>query len=305
MRRIDGVVFLALVLLGACDGGETDFDAGRDAGSFDAGGGGEDAGMDAGRHDAGIDAGPWPTCDAQPAGSTETTIPAIWADESVLPLRAWVPGVYVSAISRGGCTAGMVCQIYVQQEPSYASLAEATHQSIRVGISSAAASYFEGIAVGDEIDLFGQALRETTTDGRDELIFLITETMPGCAAVVTSGTALTPVTVMLDDLTVDGYEHDIGPVLVRVDLVSGRAQDADEIFALWETDQPINGDITTVTSLSPFYTAGGAFTGLTAGEIVDFEYVVGVFGVFAPPATPLIKYESIYVRSAADYPIAN
>jgi hypothetical protein len=45
------------------------------------------------------------------------------------------------------------------------------------------------------------------------------------------------------------------------------------------------------------------FTGLTDGVNTDFLNVVGVFAVYAPDATPLIKYEEVYVRSVADYPV--
>jgi hypothetical protein len=244
--------------------------------------------------------GGWPTCDMQPPGSTTKTLPEIWVDDPVAPTEAWVPGVYVTAVSGSACSAGSSCQIFVQQQESYPTLNAATHQSIRVAIVPAAAEHFEGIAVGDRIDLFASAFRDTS-DGRNELIFLVSPNLPGCAAVVGTGDPQ-PVTVTLDQLTLAAYETDIGPVLVRVDTVSGNPALPDETFGLWDTGGMIGGDITTVTSLSPFFLPGSAFTGLTQGMITDFEEVVGVFAIYAPDADPLIKYEEIYVRSDLEYP---
>ncbi|NUP09240.1 MAG: hypothetical protein HOW73_24580 [Polyangiaceae bacterium] len=266
----------------------------------EGGGGAEPVG---GNSEGGGGGAGWPTCDTQPAGSPTMTIPEVWEANPAAPEEAWVPGVYVTAVSNGGCTAGASCQIFVQQEESYADLDAARQQSLRIGVAPTVAMYFEGIDVGDRIDLYARAVRDTE-DGKNELIFLVTPNLPGCAAVVGSGDPQ-PVVATLADLSVAAYEDVMGPVLVRVNGVSGNPNPPAETFALWTTGQAPDGDITTVTSLSPFFLAGGAFTGLTDGMNTNFNHVVGVFGLFVPPADPLIKYEEIYVRSDADYPLAN
>lgn len=270
-------------------------------GSAEGGAGG--AGGTGGSGGAGGSGPTWPTCDTQPPGSPTKTLPQIWQDDPATFAEAWVPGVYVTAVSGAGCAAGQACQIFVQQQESYASLAAATHQSLRIAIAPSVASYFTGISVGDRVDLYAHAIRDLQ-DGKNELFFLVTETLPGCAKVVGSGTSL-PVTVTLDQLTVAAYEDTIGPVLVRVDTVTGNPNTPPELFALWDTGTMPNGDITTVTSLSPYFLAGGQFTGLTDGQNTDFQEVVGVFGLFVPPVMPVTKYEAIYVRTTADYPLAN
>lgn len=242
----------------------------------------------------------WPDCSAQPPGSPEKTLPEIWADDPVAPAEAWVPGVYVTAVSGGACVAQQSCQLFIQQEESYTTLAEATHQSLRVAVAPSVAEHFQGIAVGDRIDFYGHAFRDTQ-DGKNELFFLVADSLPGCAAVVGAGDPQ-PITVTLDDLTTPGYETEYGPVLVRVDTVSGNPNLPTETFALWDTGTMPNGDITTVTSLSPYFLPGATFTGLMDGVNTDFSEVIGVFAIFAPPADPLIKYEEIYVRSDAEYP---
>jgi hypothetical protein len=244
---------------------------------------------------------PWPDCETQPDGSPTKTLSAIWSDDPSDPAEAWVPGVYVTAVSKNGCVAGEACQIYVQQDESYASIAAATHQSLRVGIAPAVASYFTDVAVNDRIDLYAHAVRDTE-DGQNELFFLVSPGLPGCAKVVGTGTTA-PLAVTLDDLTVAAYEDTVGPMLVQLNAVSGNPNLADETFALWATGSKGGGDITTVTSASPFFLPGAAFTGLSDGVNTDFLYVIGVFGVYAPDAEPLVKYEEVYVRSVADYPL--
>lgn len=269
------------------EGGETSNGGG---GAEPVGGGGE-GGSEA-----------WPECDTQPNGSPTQTLEQIWQEDPAAPEEAWVPGVYVTAVSGGGCVATQACQIFVQQEETYATLVEATHQSLRIGIAPAAAEHFVGIEVGDQIDLYAHAVRDTQ-GGKNELIFLVTANLPGCAEVIGSGDPQ-PVLATLDELTVAAYEEEIGPVLIEVAQLSGNPDLPTENFALWETGQPIDGDITTVTSLSPFFLNGSEFTGLTEGVNTAFLRVVGVFGQFAPPADPLIKYEVIYVREDAEYPLA-
>ena len=50
---------------------------------------------------------------------------------------------------------------------------------------------------------------------------------------------------------------------------------------------------------------GGVFTGFLAanqGKTHDFASVTGVFGIFIPTGT-MMKYEEIYPRAEAEYPI--
>jgi hypothetical protein len=246
---------------------------------------------------------PWPTCDTQPNGSPTKTLEQIWTDNPAMFAEAWVPGVYVTAVSKNGCTANDDCQFFVQQDESYASLNAATHKSLRVAAAPSVAGYFAGIAVGDKVDLYAHAIRDTTA-GKNELFFLVTPTLPGCAKVVGSGT-LVPLAVTLDDLTVQAYEVDRGPLFVTIDTVTGRPHLPGETFALWDTGGPIGNDVTTVTSLSPYFVSNAAFTGLTAEQITDFAKVEGVFGLFYPAGNPVMKFEEIYARETADYPLAN
>ena len=241
----------------------------------------------------------WPTCDSQPPGSTTHTLPEIWTEAPTAPVAEWVPGVYVTAVSKNGCTPDVGCQIFVQQDESYLDFADAQQKSLRIDIYPTVAEHFVGIGVGDEVDLYAHALRNTN-DGNDELEFFVSDALPGCAKVVGSGTPQ-PVAATLADLSVDAYESN-GPVLVTVDLVSGKPHMPIETFALWSTGSREGGDITTVTSLSPFFLAGSAFTGLTPETITDFDSVTGVFGLFVPAG---MKYEEIYPRDATEYPLAN
>ncbi len=322
--RLVGSLLLLLPAFIACSGGEVPADGGSSstAGHTAEGGGGQSAnggnpveggggnggtaavggqGGDGGQGGGTTDE--WPACDAQPTGSTETTIEDIWADEPGAPTFMWLPNVYVTAVSRGGCSAGVACQLFVQQDESYGSLAEATHKSLRIAVSTEAASHFTGVSVGDVVSLAAFALRDTL-DGHNELMFLVTPTLRGCILPFDSASP-SPVVATLDDLDVAAYEEDIGPVLVQLDTVSGKPALPDETFGLWDTGSIQGGDITTVTSLSPFFLPNATFNGLVQDQITDFDRVVGVFGLFVPDADPLIKYEEIYVRTDADYPLAN
>lgn len=240
----------------------------------------------------------WPTCDSQPTGSTIATIPEIWTADPATPIDEWVPGVYVTGVSQNGCQPNVGCQIFVQQDETYADFADAQQKSLRIDVFPTVASHFVGIAVGDKVDLYASAARNTL-NMNNELRFFVSESNPGCFKKVGSGTPV-PVSASLDDLSVDAYESQ-GPVLITVDLVSGKPHLPAETFALWATGSQQGGDITTVTSLSPFFLANEQFTGLTAETITDFDSVTGVFGIFFPSGT--IKYEEIYPRTDAEYPV--
>lgn len=239
----------------------------------------------------------WPTCDTQPAGSTSEPIPQVWADDPMTPKKVWMPGVYVTAVARAGCAAMQSCEIFVQQSESYATLAAAQKQSLPIGIAPSVAEHFVGIKVGDKVDVFGSVFRNTQ-DGKNELAMLVTPALPGCAKVVGTGNP-TPVAATLAELTTPYYEAN-GPALVTVTAVSGKPHMPAETFALWDTAMGPMGTIEEVTSMSPFFLSGAVFTGFTPEQVKNFVSVTGVFGIFEPPAMPVIKYEEIYVRTMND-----
>jgi hypothetical protein len=236
-------------------------------------------------------------CDPDPANASAVTIPQIWAANPAMATDEWVPGVYVTGVSGAGCAANLSCQIFVQQDETYASLTAAAQKSIKIDITPALAGTFTGIAVGDKIDVHAHALRDTT-NGQDELKFLVSGNLQGCAKVVGSGNP-TPITTTLDMLTVDLYNTE-GPVLLTVDLVTGRPHQPAETFALWTTGSPPGTDITKVTSMSPFFLAGGGFTGFTPEMITQFSSVTGVFGLFQPMGPTV--YKEIYIRDMSEAP---
>jgi hypothetical protein len=241
----------------------------------------------------------WPTCNSPDPGAMQQTINAIWQANPTQPQLVWVPGVYVSAISRGGCIPGQACQIFVQSQTSYPDLGSASKQSLRLFVSSATAMYFTGVKVGDKVDVQAYAYRYTM-NGENELLLQVTAQLKGCAKTVGMGT-LAPLVTTLDVLTVDAYENTMGPVLVHVDGVSGKPALPTETFGLWTTGMFNDAGIQTVTSLSPFFLAANQFAGLTQAKTHDFKYVQGVFGLFTPQ--PGSKYEEIYPRDDTEYPI--
>lgn len=240
----------------------------------------------------------WPTCDTQPPGSALKTLPQVWTDNPASPTPEWIPGAYVIGVSGAGCVANMSCQIFIQQDETYANLTAAQQHAIKIDIIPAAAVHFTGIAVGDKVDVYGQAFRDTQM-GANELKILVSPNLQGCAKKVGTGNPV-PVTATLDQLTVDLYETQ-GPLLITVPTVTGHVHMPTETFALWTTGQSPGMDITKVTSMSPFFLSGGAFTGLTPDLITQFGSVTGVFGIFFPQGN--IKYEEIYIRSMAEAPV--
>lgn len=276
-----------------------------DAGSTDDTGAGDDTGTSP--SDAGVDAPsddagePWPTCESAPPSATTATLHDIWLADPATPTRYFVTGVYVTAISRGGCTAGSACTIFVQSDTSFADLAAGSQQAIMMFVSANTSTHFTGVAVGDRVDVSGYAWRYDL-DGRRDLLLQVNLMLPGCAR--TTGTVpATPVDVTLSDLTLAAYEDTVGPLLVRVSTVSGRPQLPTETFGLWTTGVFSDAGVTNVVSLSPAMLSGAAFTGLTMGSIHDFTSVTGVFGLFVPPGGAA-KYLEIYPRETAEYPVA-
>lgn len=245
----------------------------------------------------------WPACLIENFGGEEHTILDVWEGDSIDGVVYWIPDVVVTAVSLGGCEDGEFCQIFVQQEETFADLDEGAQQAIRVLVAPEAAIHFEGIGVGDRVDLGGEAYRDVE-GGRNELRFFVRESAPGCMDIVGSGDPQ-PVDATLVDLTQEAYEETMGPLLVRLETVSGRPHQPTELFALWDSEEgPDDGGLETVTNMSPFFIPSGMFTGLDAEEIVDFASVTGVYGQFFRDDT-MAKYETIYVRSQSDAPIAD
>ncbi|MBW2456242.1 MAG: hypothetical protein JRI68_17110 [Deltaproteobacteria bacterium] len=239
----------------------------------------------------------WPGCVERPGDALATTLPQIWYDNPVEPTAVWLEGVYVSAISGGGCQLNTPCHLFVQQHPSYGMLHEAAWQSLRLEVSDGIAHYFEDINVGDQIDLAAHAWRRAD-GGRNELQLQVSSGLPGCAVVV-GRAELAPVAATLGDLTVDAYEESLGPVLVQVAAVVGEPEGLDETFALWPQGD-FDDDSADVTSLSPYFLPNHQFVGLAAGQVFSFWSVTGVFAVYSPASNPSVKYEEIYLRSMAD-----
>lgn len=240
----------------------------------------------------------WPTCNAKPASATARTIPEIWQAAPSAESETWIAGAYVTAISLGSCTAGKACQIFLQQDPSYASLAAAAKHGIKLFVSGNTAQYFTNVAVGDRVDVLGWAWRYNL-DGQNELLVQVNAKLPGCAKTTSKGNALTPVSgVTLADLTLDKYESTHGPLFVKVANVSGKPDIYPTMtFGLWPTNDGGSFDAGSdagvdIVSLSPFFLPGGSFSGLTAGMITKFSSITGVFGLFVPSGGP--KYLELY-----------
>ena len=229
------------------------------------------------------------------------TLHQIWQDNPTTPAEVWVQGVYVTAVSKGGCQAGTTCQIFVQQSETFADLAGGSQQALKLLVSANAASHFVGIKVGDKVDVDAFAWRYNLT-GQNELLLQVNLQLKGCAKVVGTGNP-SPVTVPLSALTLDAYETAVGPLLVKVATVSGKPQMPAETFGLWTTGTFSDAGPDSIVSLSPYFLASGEFAALQAGKVHDFTEVVGVFGLFSPTSDPTAKYKEIYPRFDADYPV--
>jgi hypothetical protein len=245
----------------------------------------------------------WPDCLTQPVTSQTRTIPQVWADNAVAPKETWISGVYVTAVSRGACTANQACQIFLQQDLTYANLAQGALHGIKMFISAAAAQYFTTIAVGDKVDALGWAWRYTL-GGQNELLVEVNSVLPGCAHKTSTGTP-TPVSgVFLSDLSVNAYENTVGPLLIKVNGLIGTPGTPTETFGLGTVGFDGGADAgSAIVSLSPFFLPGGAFTGLTNGQKKTFSSVTGVFGHFVPPTDASAqKFLEIYPRTMSDVP---
>jgi len=257
---------------------------------------------DSGPRDTGTDAHPWPDCNTQPAEAPTRSISDIWTANATTPTLAWVPSVTISAISYGGCNAGHACQIFLQTDATYASLADGAHKAIKMFISSAAAVHFTTAHVGDTVTAMGWGWRYTL-DAQNEILLEVNDEYQGC--VKKTGTlALTPIQgVSLGDLTLDHYENTYGPLLVEVDNTRGTTTaNLTETFGLVPgADGGFFDAGPEIVSLSPFFLPNGTFAApMTASTHTHFTSIVGVFGLFVPTADAGIKYDEIYPRTMAD-----
>lgn len=256
------------------------------------------------------DAGdPWPTCDMQPAGVPDMTLPQVWSSNPTTPTEVWITGLYVTALSWGGCSSGNACQIFVQDAETYASFAAGAHHGMKIFVSGAAAQHFEALQVGDRVNVYAHAWRYDLNPAQDELLLQVNGALPGCAKTVGTGSPTPIQGVELTDLTVEAYEDTHGPLLIEVEGLSGKPGAADETFALWTTGGPfVEAGIESVVNASPYFLSGGSFTGLPSdgNTTVDFASITGVFGLFVPAApadggtSP--KYLMLYPRAMADMP---
>jgi len=249
---------------------------------------------------------PWPTCDAQPSGVPALTLSEIWSTNPTDPTEVWVSGLYVTAISYGKCSAGSACQVFLQDALTYPSFAAGAHHGMKLFVSSNTAQHFETLAVGDRVDVLAHAWRYDVNPSQNELLLQVNNSLRGCAKKIGEGTPAPIEGVQLTDLTVDAYENTHGPVLVKVDGVSGKPGVPSETFALWKTGGPfVEAGIDSVVSASPYFLTGGSFSGLptNATTTVSFSSITGVFGLFVPSGDGGgAKYLMLYPRTMADMP---
>ena len=86
---------------------------------------------------------------------------------------------------------------------------------------------------------------------------------------------------------------------MKVQSVSGKPNEANKIFGLWQTGVFNEAGVDTITNLSPFYLPGGQFVGLVQDKIHNFTAVTGVFAVYFEPNSAL-KFEVLYPRTQSE-----
>lgn len=240
----------------------------------------------------------WPDCTVQPNNVPTKAITDVWTDNPSMPTQVWLSGVYVTGITKSACTAGVACDIFVQQDLSYGSLQQGAHHAVKMFISAATAMYFTGIAVGDKVDAMGWAYRYTP-NGNNELLLQVDQLMPGCAHKTGSGNA-TPVLATIDDLTLSAAEDTLGPLFVQVNDVRGTPKAPTQTFGIgsifWD------GGPSPFVSLSPYFLPNGAFVGLNQGVKTTFKSVAGVFAITVPSGTDAAttKYLEIHPRAMSE-----
>jgi len=242
----------------------------------------------------------WPDCMSQPTGVPTKTIPEIWSDNPTMPTQVWLESVYVTGISSGACTAGVACELIVQQDLTYGSLAAGAQHAIREWITTATSTYFTARAVGDQVNMLAWAYRETGA-GENELILHVDTIEPGCALKIGSGTP-TPITgVQLSDVdSIADYEQTYGPLLISIPSVTGTPKQPDQIFGLGDTFYDGGADDGQIVSLSPYYMAGGVFVGFDAGVKTKFTAVSGVYNEYYDPDASSTKYLVVSTRTMSD-----
>jgi hypothetical protein len=243
---------------------------------------------------------PWPDCTSQPANVPTKAITDIWNDDPTTPEQAWLSGVYVTAISSGACVAGTACEVIVQQDLTYASLAAGAHHAIREWITANTSKYFTALHVGDQVNALAWAYREDE-GGESELILHVDTIEPGCALAIGTGTP-TPITgVSLGDLgSIAAYEQTYGPLLVQIANVTGTPKQPDQTFGLGDTFYDGGASDAEIVSLSPYYMAGGVFVGFDAGVKTKFSSVSGVYNEYFNPDASAIKYLELGTRTMGD-----
>ncbi|MEO8876711.1 MAG: hypothetical protein ABI461_14055 [Polyangiaceae bacterium] len=274
---------------------------GGDTGAFEDSG--EEPITDSGStRDTGADARAWPDCNTQPTDAPTRSISDIWTANANAPKLSWIPSVTISAISFGGCNAGHACQIFLQTDATYATLADGAHKAIKMFISAAAATHFSTASVGDTVNAMGWGWRYNL-DNQNEILLEVNNEYQGC--VKKTGTlALTPVqNVRLDQLTLDNYENQIGPLLIQVNDVRGTTSpDLAQTFGLVpRADGGYQDAGPEIVSLSPFFLVGGTFSApIESSSLEHFTSITGVFGLFNPTSDAGTKYDEIYPRTNAD-----
>jgi hypothetical protein len=240
----------------------------------------------------------WPDCTTQPNGVPTKAITDVWNDNPTSPTQVWLSGVYVTGITKSACTAGVACDIFVQQDLSYGSLQQGAHHAIKMFISAATAMYFTGTAVGDKVDAMGWAYRYTT-GGNNELLLQVDQLMPGCAHKTGSGNA-TPVGATIDDLSLTAAETTLGPLFVQVTEVRGTPKAPTQTFGIGSIYY--DGSPSPFVSLSPYFLPNGAFVGLVQGQKTTFKSVAGVFAITVPSGVDAAttKYLEIHPRSMTE-----
>jgi hypothetical protein len=303
LALVVALVEVSGALAGGCgENGSTGGDSGPDAtqkpdvATVDAA---KDAPVDAAKTDA--PGFTWPDCTSQPQNVPTKTIADLWTDDPTTPTQVWLPGVYVTAVSKGACTAGVACEFILQQDLTYASLEAGAQHAIRAWISSATSKYFTSLAVGDQVDALAWAFRESEA-GQNELILHVDAVDPGCALKVGSGTP-TPITgVALSDIdSYAAYEQIYGPLLMQVANVTGTPKQPSQTFGLGDTFYDGGASDGQIVSLSPYYMDGGVFVGLEAGVKTKFSAVSGVFNEYFNPDASAVKYLELGARDPSDY----
>jgi hypothetical protein len=252
----------------------------------------------------------WPDCSSDPNNTMGRTINQIWQADTAMPLSmplpVWLTNVYVTGVSGGGCVDGTACQIFLQQDASYATLHDAEQQGINLFASKRTSMHFTGVAVGDKLNVYGQA-RRSTQNGQNELLIEVTLATPGCFAKLSGNNAITPVALTdLEDIVKENYEK-VGPLFVDVTSnpkIHGKPKMPAETFGIIDSSLDLEAGTDQLISLSPTFLASSAFTGLTTGMTTHFDHVTGIYGLFVPPgqSAPVTKYKEIYVRAVSDYP---